>query len=91
MLLVYCILWNKSQVLGWIEDLLDKHYYNETLVLGTMRPVDKDKDVSKLGTEFFTLLFDKKFTSLCHHSTCVQKFWTLYTKALSYTSHSTKE
>ena len=51
---MYCILWNQSQVASWIEEMLDNDYYNETLVLETMEPVDKDKDVSKLGTDFTT-------------------------------------
>ena len=36
---------------GWIEEMLDQDYYNETLVLETMQPVDKDKDVSTLCTK----------------------------------------
>ena len=31
------------------------------------------------------------FTSICDPSACVPKVWTLYTKALLYTTHSTKE
>ena len=37
------------------------------------------------------LLFDKMFTSICDPSACVPKLWTLYTKALLYTTCSTKE
>ena len=37
------------------------------------------------------LLFDKMFISIYDPSACVPKVWTLYTKALSYTTCSTKE
>ena len=45
---VYLILWNKSQVASWIDEMLTAPHYNETLVLETMQPVvdeDKERDV----------------------------------------------
>ena len=47
---VYLILWNQSQVVSWIDEMLTQPHYDETLVLETMQPVvdkDKEKDVSE--------------------------------------------
>ena len=42
---VYLILWNKSQVACWIDEMITELHYNETLVLETVQPVvDKDKE-----------------------------------------------
>ena len=46
---VYLIMWYKSQVVSWIDEMVTAPHNNETLVLETMQPVvheDKEKDVS---------------------------------------------
>ena len=46
---LYLILWNHSQVSGWINELVTHEDYHETLVLEIMEPVTEDKQVSDSG------------------------------------------
>ena len=39
---LYLICWNQSQVSDWIDKLVTEDYYNETLVLETLKPVNQD-------------------------------------------------
>ena len=46
---LYLILWNQSQVSGWIDEIVTEAHYHETLVLEMMQPVNKDKDKQVSG------------------------------------------
>ena len=46
---LYLILWNQSQVSGWIDEIVTEAHYNETLVLEIMQPVNQDKNKQVSG------------------------------------------